>query len=109
MVVLDVSGASPLGLAGSGSLTPPPLSSSLQLGALSSTTGAARSLLSAAPGAEAKYRATTAAPQPSAFATAPQTNSLFSKFPVTRALNTSPLESKPNGRSRLLEDFRLLM
>ncbi|XP_054272082.1 pumilio homolog 2 isoform X4 [Macrosteles quadrilineatus] len=94
---------SPLGLA-SGSVSPPPAlgsSAGLQLGAL--TTSANRSLLSAAPGAEAmtKFRAST---------TMLGTNSLFAKLgTVPRSLgqtSTSPLEAKPTGRSRLLEDFR---
>ncbi|XP_046669067.1 pumilio homolog 2 isoform X4 [Homalodisca vitripennis] len=94
---------SPLGLA-SGSVSPPPTlgsSAGLQLGAL--TTSANRTLLSAAPGAEAmtKFRAA---------GTMLGTNSLFAKLgTVPRTLGgggTSPLETKPTGRSRLLEDFR---
>nr|XP_014279851.2 maternal protein pumilio isoform X6 [Halyomorpha halys] len=98
---------SPLGLAGSGSVTPPPLGSGsggLQLGGLTGT----RSLLSAAPGAEAKFR--SSAPSSTAAAAAGSVfgaPSLFAKLgSVPRALTTSPLDTKPAGRSRLLEDFR---
>lgn len=95
---------SPLGLA-SGSVSPPPAlgsSASLQLGAL--TTPATRTLLSAAPGAEAMTKFRTAG-------TMLGTNSLFAKIggSVPRTLGgggTSPLEAKSTGRSRLLEDFR---
>lgn len=94
---------SPLGLA-SGSVSPPPLGSAgLQLGAL--TSSASRTLLSAAPGAEAMTKYRTAG-------TMLGTNSsLFAKIGgnVPRTLGgggTSPLEAKPSGRSRLLEDFR---
>ncbi|XP_014244015.1 pumilio homolog 2 isoform X4 [Cimex lectularius] len=94
--------ASPLGLA-SGSVTPPPLGSGsggLQLGGL---TGG-RSLLSAAPGAEAKFRTSTTTPGGGVLGTP---GSLFAKLGgVARTLTASPLDSKPTGRSRLLEDFR---
>ncbi|XP_039296325.1 pumilio homolog 2 [Nilaparvata lugens] len=126
---------SPLGLTSGGSLTPPPSalnsSCSLQLGGLTTPGGASRGLLSsAAPGAEAmnKYKANgsaaaamfgavaaTGAAQTSAAA-----GSLFAKMGVARTIGTavvgpvagaggtSPLDSKSTGRSRLLEDFRLL-
>lgn len=103
---------SPLGLP-SGSVSPPPAlgsSASLQLGGLTST--ANRTLLSAAPGAEAmtKFRAAGTATA-AMFGTA-SAGSLFAKLgSVQRTLGgggTSPLESKPTGRSRLLEDFRYL-
>uniref|UniRef100_A0A1B6D0L4 PUM-HD domain-containing protein n=1 Tax=Clastoptera arizonana TaxID=38151 RepID=A0A1B6D0L4_9HEMI len=102
---------SPLGLP-SGSVSPPPAlgsSASLQLGGLTST--ANRTLLSAAPGAEAmtKFRAAGTATA-AMFGTA-SAGSLFAKLGGVpgRTLGgggTSPLESKPTGRSRLLEDFR---
>ncbi|XP_018587075.2 pumilio homolog 2 isoform X2 [Scleropages formosus] len=82
------------------SLTPPPSlsshgsSSSLHLGGL--TNGSGR-YISAAPGAEAKYRGAGA------------TSSLFSSgsqlFPPSR-LRYSRSDIMPSGRSRLLEDFR---
>ncbi|KAM3853427.1 pumilio homolog 2 isoform 2-T2 [Vipera latastei] len=82
------------------SLTPPPSlsshgsSSSLHLGGL--TNGSGR-YISAAPGAEAKYRSAT------------NTSSLFSSssqlFPPSR-LRYSRSDIMPSGRSRLLEDFR---
>ncbi|XP_013922076.1 pumilio homolog 2 isoform X11 [Pantherophis guttatus] len=82
------------------SLTPPPSlsshgsSSSLHLGGL--TNGSGR-YISAAPGAEAKYRS------------AANTSSLFSSssqlFPPSR-LRYSRSDIMPSGRSRLLEDFR---
>ncbi|KAM6355385.1 pumilio homolog 2 isoform 5-T8 [Podargus strigoides] len=82
------------------SLTPPPSlsshgsSSSLHLGGL--TNGSGR-YISAAPGAEAKYRS------------AASTSSLFSStsqlFPPSR-LRYSRSDIMPSGRSRLLEDFR---
>ncbi|XP_077668606.1 pumilio homolog 2 isoform X1 [Eretmochelys imbricata] len=82
------------------SLTPPPSlsshgsSSSLHLGGL--TNGSGR-YISAAPGAEAKYRSATS------------TSSLFSSssqlFPPSR-LRYSRSDIMPSGRSRLLEDFR---
>ncbi|XP_038607623.1 pumilio homolog 2 isoform X4 [Tachyglossus aculeatus] len=82
------------------SLTPPPSlsshgsSSSLHLGGL--TNGSGR-YISAAPGAEAKYRS------------ASSTSSLFSSssqlFPPSR-LRYSRSDIMPSGRSRLLEDFR---
>lgn len=92
---------SPLG----NSVSPPPTlgtSAGLQLGAL--TTSANRTLLSAAPGAEAMTKFRAAGNMLS-------TNSLFAKLggSVPRTLGgggTSPLEPKPTGRSRLLEDFR---
>ncbi|KAM4867807.1 pumilio homolog 2 isoform 11-T11 [Thomomys bottae] len=82
------------------SLTPPPSlsshgsSSSLHLGGL--TNGSGR-YISAAPGAEAKYRS------------ASNTSSLFSSssqlFPPSR-LRYNRSDIMPSGRSRLLEDFR---
>ncbi|XP_018428388.1 PREDICTED: pumilio homolog 2 isoform X2 [Nanorana parkeri] len=82
------------------SLTPPPSlpshgsSSSLHLGGL--TNGSGR-YISAAPGAEAKYRS------------AASTSSFFSSssqlFPPSR-LRYSRSDIMPSGRSRLLEDFR---
>nr|XP_045366888.1 pumilio homolog 2 isoform X3 [Camelus bactrianus] len=82
------------------SLTPPPSlsshgsSSSLHLGGL--TNGSGR-YISAAPGAEAKYRSATS------------TSSLFSSssqlFPPSR-LRYNRSDIMPSGRSRLLEDFR---
>uniref|UniRef100_A0A4W3KB20 Pumilio homolog 1 n=1 Tax=Callorhinchus milii TaxID=7868 RepID=A0A4W3KB20_CALMI len=82
------------------SLTPPPSlsshgsSSSLNLGGL--TNGSGR-FISAAPGAEAKYRSVNS------------TSSLFSSssqlFPPSR-LRYSMSDVMPSGRSRLLEDFR---
>ncbi|XP_044301144.1 pumilio homolog 2 isoform X5 [Varanus komodoensis] len=82
------------------SLTPPPSlsshgsSSSLHLGGL--TNGSGR-YISAAPGAEAKYRS------------AASTSSLFSSssqlFPPSR-LRYNKSDIMPSGRSRLLEDFR---
>ncbi|XP_043325227.1 pumilio homolog 2 isoform X2 [Cervus canadensis] len=82
------------------SLTPPPSlsshgsSSSLHLGGL--TNGSGR-YISAAPGAEAKYRSASG------------TSSLFSSssqlFPPSR-LRYNRSDIMPSGRSRLLEDFR---
>ncbi|KAG8445693.1 hypothetical protein GDO86_010466 [Hymenochirus boettgeri] len=82
------------------SLTPPPSlsshgsSSSLHLGGL--TNGSGR-YISAAPGAEAKYRS------------AASTSSFFSSnsqlFPPSR-LRYNRADIMPSGRSRLLEDFR---
>ncbi|KAM5292005.1 pumilio homolog 2 isoform 3-T3 [Ctenodactylus gundi] len=82
------------------SLTPPPSlsshgsSSSLHLGGL--TNGSGR-YISAAPGAETKYRGTSS------------TSSLFSSssqlFPPSR-LRYNRSDIMPSGRSRLLEDFR---
>ncbi|XP_031441613.1 pumilio homolog 1 isoform X2 [Clupea harengus] len=82
------------------SLTPPPSlsnhgsSSSLNLGGL--TNGSGR-FISAAPGAEAKYRSSTSG------------SSLFSPssqlFPSSR-LRYGMSDVMPSGRSRLLEDFR---
>ncbi|XP_077008288.1 pumilio homolog 2 isoform X6 [Tamandua tetradactyla] len=82
------------------SLTPPPSlsshgsSSSLHLGGL--TNGSGR-YISAAPGAEAKYRSASSA------------SSLFSSssqlFPPSR-LRYNRSDIMPSGRSRLLEDFR---
>lgn len=99
---------SPLGLA-SGSVTPPPLGSSgggLQLGGLTGAGAGGRSILSAAPGAEAKFRTSATAPGGAGvLGNAP--GSLFAKLGnVARTLTASPLESKATGRSRLLEDFR---
>ncbi|XP_066532480.1 pumilio homolog 2 isoform X4 [Hoplias malabaricus] len=96
------SSPSPIGLTpGHSPLTPPPSlpsshgsSSSLHLGGLPNGSGR---YISAAPGAEAKYRSTGG------------TSSLFSStsqlFPPPRArYNRSDV--MPSGRSRLLEDFR---
>ncbi|XP_050541751.1 pumilio homolog 2-like isoform X7 [Daktulosphaira vitifoliae] len=115
---------SPLGLA-SGSLTPPPTmgsASNLQLGLMSSAANNAnRSLMNAAPGAEtmSKFRASDyamggLAANGTMFNTAANPNassSLFNKMGVrgsTSSLGGSSitLDSKPSGRSRLLEDFR---
>ncbi|KAM8954163.1 pumilio homolog 2 isoform 2-T2 [Pelodytes ibericus] len=82
------------------SLTPPPSlsshgsSSSLHLGGL--TNGSGR-YISAAPGAEAKYR--TAASNSSFFSSSSQL------FPPSR-LRYNRSDIMPSGRSRLLEDFR---
>uniref|UniRef100_A0A673MRC4 Pumilio homolog 2-like n=1 Tax=Sinocyclocheilus rhinocerous TaxID=307959 RepID=A0A673MRC4_9TELE len=96
------SSPSPIGLTpGHSPLTPPPSlpsshgsSSSLHLGGL--TNGSGR-YISAAPGAEAKYRSSGS------------TSSLFSSssqlFPPPRA-RYSRSDVMPSGRSRLLEDFR---
>ncbi|XP_046905726.1 pumilio homolog 2 isoform X2 [Hypomesus transpacificus] len=96
------SSPSPIGLTpGHSPLTPPPSlpsshgsSSSLHLGGL--TNGSGR-YISAAPGAEAKYRS------------AGGTSSLFSSssqlFPPSRP-RYSRSDVMPSGRSRLLEDFR---
>ncbi|XP_034017684.1 pumilio homolog 2 isoform X4 [Thalassophryne amazonica] len=93
---------SPIGLTpGHSPLTPPPSlpsshgsSSSLHLGGL--TNGSGR-YISAAPGAEAKYRSTGG------------TSSLFNTssqlFPPSRP-RYSRSDVMPSGRSRLLEDFR---
>uniref|UniRef100_A0A4W5MSN2 Pumilio RNA binding family member 2 n=1 Tax=Hucho hucho TaxID=62062 RepID=A0A4W5MSN2_9TELE len=99
---LGYSSPSPIGLTpGHSPLTPPPSlpsshgsSSSLHLGGL--TNGSGR-YISAAPGAEAKYRS------------AGGTSSLFSSssqlFPPSRP-RYSRSDVMPSGRSRLLEDFR---
>ncbi|TRY86624.1 hypothetical protein DNTS_018596 [Danionella cerebrum] len=96
------SSPSPIGLTpGHSPLTPPPSlpsshgsSSSLHLGGLSNGSGR---YVSAAPGAEAKYRSSGS------------TSSLFSSnsqlFPPPRA-RYSRSDVMPSGRSRLLEDFR---
>uniref|UniRef100_A0A3Q2VMM5 Pumilio RNA-binding family member 2 n=1 Tax=Haplochromis burtoni TaxID=8153 RepID=A0A3Q2VMM5_HAPBU len=96
------SSPSPIGLTpGHSPLTPPPSlpsshgsSSSLHLGGL--TNGSGR-YISAAPGAEAKYRSTGG------------TSSLFNSssqlFPPSRP-RYSRSDVMPSGRSRLLEDFR---
>ncbi|KAM9353986.1 pumilio homolog 2 isoform 9-T10 [Pholidichthys leucotaenia] len=96
------SSPSPIGLTpGHSPLTPPPSlpsshgsSSSLHLGGL--TNGSGR-YISAAPGAEAKYRSTGG------------TSSLFNSssqlFPPSRP-RYSQSDVMPSGRSRLLEDFR---
>lgn len=91
-------GSSPSPL--TGSLTPPP-SAPLQLGGLVTSR-----VLSAAPGAEAKYRNSVAAGL-TANAMFGSTNSLFTK--INSSLTTtvaSTLDKGPQGRSRLLEDFR---
>ncbi|KAL1513303.1 hypothetical protein ABEB36_002725 [Hypothenemus hampei] len=89
-------GSSPSPLAGS--LTPPP--APLQLGGLVNSR-----VLSAAPGAEAKYRNSVAAGL-NATTMFGSTNSLFTK--INSSLTTVPgaLDKTPQGRSRLLEDFR---
>ncbi|XP_076307307.1 pumilio homolog 1-like isoform X5 [Tachypleus tridentatus] len=94
-----VTGSSgPIGMLPLGqSLTPPPSingsSTNLNLGALSSR------MLSAAPGAEAKYMVRNG----------PLSNNMFgssnSLFPSRHLQRNSSLE-KPTGRSHLLEDFR---
>ncbi|XP_072535902.1 pumilio homolog 2 isoform X3 [Salminus brasiliensis] len=96
------SSPSPIGLTpGHSPLTPPPSlpssygsSSSLHLGGLPNGSGR---YISAAPGAEAKYRSTGG------------TSSLFSStsqlFPPPR-VRYSRSDVMPSGRSRLLEDFR---
>uniref|UniRef100_A0A2S2NV76 Maternal protein pumilio n=1 Tax=Schizaphis graminum TaxID=13262 RepID=A0A2S2NV76_SCHGA len=116
---------SPLGLA-SGSLTPPPAmgsASNLQMGLMGSANNANRGLMNAAPGAEAmsKFRASDyamggLAANGAMFSTAANpnnTNSLFNKMGGVRGSASSlggssiTLDSKPSGRSRLLEDFSL--
>ncbi|XP_048106468.1 pumilio homolog 2 isoform X2 [Alosa alosa] len=98
------SSPSPIGLTpGHSPLTPPPSlpsshgsSSSLPLGGL--TNGSGR-YISAAPGAEAKYRSTGGG-----------ASSLFSSssqlFPPSSRPRYSRSDVMPSGRSRLLEDFR---
>lgn len=94
-------GSSPSPL--TGSLTPPP-AAPLQLGGLVNSR-----VLSAAPGAEAKFRANSVAAGLSANAMFGSTNSLFTKLNTARpnltTVTTASLD-KPQGRSRLLEDFR---
>lgn len=94
-------GSSPSPL--TGSLTPPP-TAPLQLGGLVNSR-----VLSAAPGAEAKFRANSVAAGLTANAMFGSTNSLFTKLNTARpnltTVTTSSLD-KPQGRSRLLEDFR---
>ncbi|XP_062858038.1 pumilio homolog 2 isoform X2 [Trichomycterus rosablanca] len=97
------SSPSPIGLTpGHSPLTPPPSltsshgsSSSLHLGGLPNGGGR---YISAAPGAEAKYRSTGG------------TSSLFSStsqlFPPPPRTRYSRSDVMPSGRSRLLEDFR---
>ncbi|KAK9869457.1 hypothetical protein WA026_003211 [Henosepilachna vigintioctopunctata] len=89
-------GSSPSPL--TGSLTPPP--APLQLGGL-----VASRVLSAAPGAEAKYRNSVAAGL-TANTMFGSTNSLFTKINSSLATVPSTLDKGPQGRSRLLEDFR---
>ncbi|CAL9691972.1 unnamed protein product [Knipowitschia caucasica] len=96
------SSPSPIGLTpGHSPLTPPPSlpsshgsSSSLHLGGL--TNGSGR-YISAAPGAEAKYR--------SGGGTSSLFNSTSQLFPPSRP-RYSRSDVMPSGRSRLLEDFR---
>ncbi|XP_063902752.1 maternal protein pumilio-like isoform X4 [Zophobas morio] len=90
-------GSSPSPLAGS--LTPPP-SAPLQLGGLMTSR-----VLSAAPGAEAKYRNSVAAglTTNTMFGS---TNSLFTKINSSLSTVPSSLDKGQQGRSRLLEDFR---
>lgn len=89
-------GSSPSPLAGS--LTPPP--APLQLGGLVNSR-----VLSAAPGAEAKYRNSVAAGL-NATTMFGSTNSLFTKINSSLTTVPSTLDKTPQGRSRLLEDFR---
>lgn len=89
-------GSSPSPL--TGSLTPPP--APLQLGGL-----VASRVLSAAPGAEAKYRNSVTAGL-TANNMFGSTNSLFTKINSSLAAVPSTLDKGPQGRSRLLEDFR---
>lgn len=89
-------GSSPSPL--TGSLTPPP-APSLQLGGL-----VASRVMSAAPGAEAKYRNSVASGL-TTNAMFGSTNSLFTKINSLTAV-PSTLDKGPQGRSRLLEDFR---
>lgn len=90
-----------------GSLTPPP-AAPIQLGSLVNSR-----VLSAAPGAEAKYRSSVAGL--TANAMFGSTSSLFTKInsslttaaaTAAAAAATNSLEKGPQGRSRLLEDFR---
>ncbi|XP_044751007.1 pumilio homolog 2-like isoform X2 [Coccinella septempunctata] len=90
-------GSSPSPL--TGSLTPPP-APSLQLGGL-----VASRVMSAAPGAEAKYRNSVAAGL-TANTMFGSTSSLFTKINNSLAAVPSTLDKGPQGRSRLLEDFR---
>lgn len=90
-------GSSPSPL--TGSLTPPP-TAPLQLGGLVTSR-----VLSAAPGAEAKYRNSVAAGL-TANAMFGSTNSLFTKINSSLTTVASTLDKGPQGRSRLLEDFR---
>ncbi|XP_060516618.1 pumilio homolog 2-like isoform X2 [Cylas formicarius] len=89
-------GNSPSPLAGS--LTPPP--APLQLGGLVNSR-----VLSAAPGAEAKYRNSVAAGL-NATTMFGSTSSLFTKINSSLTTVPSALDKTPQGRSRLLEDFR---
>lgn len=90
-------GSSPSPL--TGSLTPPP-TAPLQLGGLVNSR-----VLSAAPGAEAKYRNSVAAGL-NTTAIFGSTNSLFTKINSSLTTVPSSLDKGPQGRSRLLEDFR---
>lgn len=90
-------GSSPSPL--TGSLTPPP-TAPLQLGGLVNSR-----VLSAAPGAEAKYRNSVAAGL-NTTAIFGSTNSLFGKINSSLTTVPSSLDKGPQGRSRLLEDFR---
>ncbi|XP_030751566.1 pumilio homolog 2-like isoform X3 [Sitophilus oryzae] len=96
-------GSSPSPLAGS--LTPPP--APLQLGGLvnSRVINDSFQVLSAAPGAEAKYRNSVAAGL-NATTMFGSTNSLFTKINSSLTSVPSTLDKTPQGRSRLLEDFR---
>ncbi|KRT84596.1 hypothetical protein AMK59_808 [Oryctes borbonicus] len=80
------------------SLTPPP-SAPLQLGSLVNPR-----VLSAAPGAEAKYRSSVTTGGLSTNTMFGSTNSLFKINTLTTVANS--LDKGPQGRSRLLEDFR---
>ncbi|XP_022918908.1 maternal protein pumilio isoform X2 [Onthophagus taurus] len=84
------------------SLTPPPTAAPLQLGNLVTSR-----VLSAAPGAEAKYRNSVTAGSLSANTMFGSTNSIFNKInSLTTAAVSNSLDKGPQGRSRLLEDFR---
>lgn len=87
-------GSSPSPLAG-GSLTPPP-TAPLQLGGLVNPR-----VLSAAPGAEAKYRNSMAAGL-NATTMFGSTNSLFTKINSSLTAVPNTLDKTPQGRSRLV-------
>uniref|UniRef100_A0AAR5Q323 PUM-HD domain-containing protein n=1 Tax=Dendroctonus ponderosae TaxID=77166 RepID=A0AAR5Q323_DENPD len=94
-------GSSPSPLAGS--LTPPP--APLQLGGLVNSRLTTFQVLSAAPGAEAKYRNSVAAGL-NATTMFGSTNSLFAKMNSSLTAVPAAMDKTPQGRSRLLEDFR---
>lgn len=91
-------GSSPSPL--TGSLTPPP-TAPLQLGNLVNSR-----VLSAAPGAEAKYRNSVASGLSSATTMFGSNSSLFTKINSLNTTVSNALDKGPQGRSRLLEDFR---